>query len=272
MSWHVDEPTWRRYADGRLDPVAEAAVEQHVTSCPQCRGAARALVRDVESLWRAVHAEITRPRRPWPYRILARLGVPETDLVVVGAARDLLLSWSVAVGAAVLCAVVTAMAPVHLPGGPPALFLVLAPLVPMLAVVATYDATDPFREVTGTTPFSKLRLALLRTVAALTAAVPLTVAVALVVPALHGYFAIWLLPGLALTVATLILLTWLTARIASAVVGAGWLVAAAAAAGTGGIGAVATAAGQAGFALAVAVLGLVLVHLTNSRHARRVAR
>ncbi|MER7281130.1 zf-HC2 domain-containing protein [Dactylosporangium sp. NPDC000244] len=269
MSWHVDERAWRAYAAGELDPVAETAFEQHVTACPDCRAGARPLVPDAGALWTAVHAEVTRPRRPWPLRLLARLGVPESDLVVVGAARDLLLSWSVAVGAAVCCAFLTGLAPVRLPGGPPALFLLLAPLIPVLAVVATYDTTDPFREVTATTPFSKLRLALLRTTAALTAAVPLTVAAALAVPALHGYFATWLLPGLALTVATLILLTWLTARVASAVVAAGWLAAASAAAGAGGIQAVTTAAGQAGSALAVAVLAVVLVHVTTNHGAAR---
>jgi hypothetical protein len=276
MSWHIDEPTWRAYAAARLDPVAEAAVEEHVTSCPSCRDGARTVVPDVEPIWHAVHAEIaaraTAPRRSWPLRLLARLGVPDTDLVVVGASRDLLLSWSVAVGAAVACALLTGLAPVPLPGGSPALFLILAPLIPALTVAAAYDATDTLREVTETAPFSKLRVALLRTAAALAAAIPLTVAVALVVPVLRGSFAAWLLPGLALTVATLILLTWLTAWIASVVVGAGWFGAASVAAGTGSIGGVTTAPGQALFALVVVVLGVVLVHLTTTQHTGGVAR
>lgn len=272
MTWHLDEETWQAYADGRLDPVAELAVEGHVTSCPRCRDVARKIVGDVEPVWRAVHTRIAVPERSRPLRLLARLGVPDTDLVVVGAFRDLLLSWSVAVGAAVVCALLTGLAPVRLPGGAPALFLLLAPLIPVLAVVATYDATDPLREVTETAPFSKLRVALLRTTAALTAAVPLTVAVALAVPALHGHFATWLLPGLALTVATLVLLTWLTAWIASAVVGVGWFVAASAAAGTGRIDGVATVPGQVSAALAVVVLGVVLVHVTSTQHTRGATR
>jgi hypothetical protein len=255
MSGHVDGATWAAYAGNGLDPMAEAAVEAHVTACRHCREGARALVPDVEPLWAAVQAEISRPRRSW----LTRLGLPETDLVVAGAARDLLLSWSVAVGAAVACAIVTGLAPVHLPGGAPALFVILAPLIPVLAVVAAYDATDPLREVTAVTPYSQLRLALLRTAAALTAAIPLTVASALVVPALHGYFAAWLLPGLALTVLTLILLTRLTAWVASAVVGAGWVVAAS----TTDIRAITSAAGQVAFALALAVLAVVLVRVSR---------
>jgi putative zinc finger protein len=272
VSWHIDEPAWQAYTAGRLDPAAEAAVEMHVTACTDCRAGARALMPDPEPLWQAIHAEITRPRLPWPLRALARLGVPEDDVVVLAGTRDLLLSWSLAVGAAVLCAIVTGLAPARLPGGPQAFFLILAPLVPVLAVVATYDATDPFREVAEATPFSKLRLALLRTSAALIAAIPLTVAVALTVPNLRGYFATWLLPGLALTVITLILLTWLTAWVACAVTSAGWITAASIATGKGAIDAVATTAGQVGFAVAVVALAAVFVRTGTVQHARGVVR
>lgn len=270
MSWHIDEPTWQAYTAGRLDPAAEAAVETHVTACPDCRAGARALMPDPAPLWSAIQAEITRPRLPAPLRALARLGVPEDDLVVLAGSRDVLLSWSVAVGAAVLCALVTGLAPTRLPGGPEAFFLILAPLVPVLAVVATYDATDPFREVTEAAPFSKLRLALLRTAAALTAAIPLTVAVALGVPNLEGYFATWLLPGLALTVATLILLIWLSALVACGVTSVGWIVAASVAAGNGTIDAVTTVAGQAAFAVAVVTLAALFVRAGTIQHARGV--
>jgi hypothetical protein len=272
MSWHIDGPAWQAYAAGRLDPAAEAAVETHVTACPECRAGARAVMPDPAPLWQAVHAEITRPRLPGPLRALARLGVRQDDLVVLAGSRDLLLSWSVAVGAAVLCAVVTGLAPTGLPGGPQALFLILAPLVPVLAVVATYDATDPFREVTEASPFSKLRLALLRTSAALTAAIPLTVAVALTVPNLTGYFATWLLPGLALTVATLILMTWLTAWVACGVTSVGWIAAASLAAAGGTIDAVATTAGQGAFAAGVIALAALFVRAGTVQHARGVLR
>lgn len=274
MSWHIQGPTWQAYAAGRLDPAAEAAVETHVTACPDCRAGARALpgVVDPGPLWQAVKADIDRPRLAAPLRMLARLGVPEDDLVVLATTRDLLRSWSIAIGAALLCAFLTALAPVQMPGGPQALFLILAPLIPALAVMATYDTTDPFREVAEASPFPKLRLALLRTVAALAAAIPLTVAVALVVPGLQSYFATWLLPGLALTVGTLILLTWLTPWVAGGVVSVGWIVAASAAAGTRTIDAVTTTAGQTAFAVALVALGALLVRADTTQHVRGVAR
>ena len=44
MSWHLEQHTWDAYAAGRLDPVAEASVEAHVTGCAQCRDAAEAVL------------------------------------------------------------------------------------------------------------------------------------------------------------------------------------------------------------------------------------
>lgn len=272
MSWHIDEPTWQAYSAGRLNAAAEVTVETHVTACPQCRAGARALLPDPEPLWQAVHAQITTPRLPGPLRALMRLGVPADDLVVLAGARDLLLSWSVAVGAAVVCAIVTGLAPNHLLGGPTAVFLILAPLVPVLAVVATYDATDPLRELTEASPFSTLRLALLRTAAALTAAIPLTVAVALVVPGVRGYFATWLLPGLALTVATLILLTWLSAWVACGVTTVGWVAATTVAAADHTIDVVTTTVGQACFAVAVVLLTALFARAVSFQPARGVLR
>ena len=264
MSWHVDPPTWQAYAAGCLDIAAEASVETHVTACPECRVVATTLVPDVDPVWRAVHAEITSPRLPQPLRALTRLGVPDDDMVVLASTRDLFLSWSVAVGAAVICACVTGLFPVRIPGGPDALFLILAPLVPVLAVAATYDATDPFREVIEALPFSKLRLILLRTTVALAAAIPLTLGVALVVPGLGADFATWLLPGLALTVAALVLLTWFTAWIAAIAVTGAWIAVASLAAQAGSIDAIATGAGQLGFAVAAVALSALLVRLATS--------
>jgi len=96
--------------------------------------------------------------------------------------------------------------------------------------------------------------------------------VALVVPGVSGYFATWLLPGLALTVATLILLTWLAAWVACAVTGVGWVVAASVAAGNGTLDAVATTAGQVGSAVALVALGALFVRAGTVQHTRGVLR
>ncbi|WP_165350457.1 zf-HC2 domain-containing protein [Xylanimonas protaetiae] len=259
--WHVDPATWQAYAAGRLDPAAEAAVETHVTGCPVCRDAARpvALAADdpltggYAPVWRAVHAEIGAPRPPAHLRWLRRLGLPDDAVVVLAAAGDLRLPWALAVGGAVLSAIVAA----HV-GRAELAFLLLAPLVPLVAVAAAFDATDPLREVAGPTPFSKLRLALLRTAATLAVAVPSTALVGAAVPALHALAWVWLLPSLCLSGAALVLLTRLSARTACGVVGAGWAAAVVAVDQAGHLDAVSGGGTQAGFALVAVLLGIVL--------------
>ena len=102
--------------------------------------------------------------------------------------------------------------------------LLVAPLVPVLAVLVAYDGTDPLRAVAATTPLSQLRIMLLRTVAAAGTAVPLTLAVTLVIPGLATFAAVWLLPALVLTVIALTLLSWCPARMTGALVAGAWLV------------------------------------------------
>lgn len=223
MSWHVDEDTWAAYAAGRLDAVAEASVETHVAGCARCRDAARAVVAPAQTaaVWDAVRTSVATPVLPWPLRLLRRLGARPDDLVVVSAADSLLVPWAAAVGSAVLAACLVGLAGLG-PTDRDAVFLLLAPLVPVLTVVLAYDALDPLREVSLATAYSKLRAALLRATAALAVAVPATLAVGLV-PGLEDLAFAWLLPSLGLTTAALVLLTRLEAPYAGAVVGLGWL-------------------------------------------------
>jgi hypothetical protein len=218
--WHVDDDLWARYAAGSLDQVADAAIEAHVAACGHCRDGARAAVpaEDLAAAWPAIAAGLS-PRERASTRWLRRVRVPDPDAVVLGASDGLHLPWIVAVAGALVCAVVSG----SLPRYQETAFLMLAPLVPVFAVVAAYDATDPLRELVTSTPYSKLRLALLRTTAALTVAVPVTMAVGLLVPGLHDLAFAWLLPGLGLTTAALVLLTWLDAWSAGLGVAMGWV-------------------------------------------------
>ncbi|GAB2473903.1 hypothetical protein GCM10007967_31410 [Xylanimonas ulmi] len=276
----MDRATWQAYAAGRLDLAAQAAVETHVIACAGCRDTARTVALGVGDpttddsmtggyarVWEAVHARISAPRPPAHLRWLRRLGVPDDAAVVLAAAGDLRLPWALAVGGAVLSAVAAA----HVARTELA-YLLLAPLVPLLAVAAAFEATDPLRELTGPTPFSKLRLALLRTTATLAIAIPATVVVGVVVPALHALAWVWLLPALCLSGAALVLLTRLPARWACGVVAAGWAVAVTAVDGAGRLGAVSSASAQAGFALAALALGAVLVRATTTLRAMGAPR
>jgi hypothetical protein len=224
MSWHLEQDTWQAYAAGRLDPVAEASIEAHVTGCRQCRDAARAVVPPAQTtaVWDAVRTSVAQPVLPAPLRPLRRLKVPEHDLVVVSAADSLLVPWVVAVGFAVLSTCLVGLAGLS-PANQDAAFLALAPLVPVLAVAMAYDALDPLREVSLATPYSQLRLALLRATAALAVAVPVTLVLGLVIPGMQDTVFAWLLPSLGLTTGLLVLLTWLEAPLAGAVVAGSWV-------------------------------------------------
>jgi hypothetical protein len=224
MSWHLEQHTWEAYAAGWLDPVAEASVETHVTGCAQCRDAARLTTTPAQTtaIWDAVRTSIAEPVLPAPLRLLRRLGMPTHDLVVVSAANSLLVPWAAAVGFALLSACLVALAGLS-PSDQDAAFLALAPLVPVLAVVLAYDVLDPLREVSLVTPYSKLRLALLRATATLAVAAPATLAVGLVVPGMQDLAFVWLLPSLGLTTGVLALLNWLAAPAAGAIVAGTWV-------------------------------------------------
>lgn len=220
-TWHLTAEHWRAYAAGRLGPDGEAAVETHVTACTTCRDAARVLVPDPAPTWEAVHARIDHARPASPLRLLSRLGARDDDVVVLAAADDLRLPWSIAVGGAVTSVIVAAQA-----GALDVFaFWLLAPLVPMLAVAAAFDATDPLRELSNTTPASRLRLTLLRTLATLVVALPAVLLLGLVIPGLDEVVWRALLPSLGLTGAALVLVTWLPAWGAATATAAGWVLA-----------------------------------------------
>jgi hypothetical protein len=224
MSWHVDASVWEAYATGRLDAAAELSVESHVTGCAECRAAARSQVAPaaVDEVWTHVRQTVSAPAQTVPLRAMRRLGVPADDAVVVSAADSFMVPWAVAVGFAVVSACVVGLAGLG-PAGRDAAFLALVPLVPVLAVVASYDALDPVREVVAATPYSKLRLALLRATAALAVAVPATMTIGFVVPHMDDLALAWLAPSLGLTLAALVLLTWFEAWVTGALVASTWV-------------------------------------------------
>jgi hypothetical protein len=145
------------------------------------------------------------------------------------------------------------------------LFVALAPLVPVLAVLAAFDATESMREVSAATPYSKLRLCLIRATAALAVAVPTMVAFGLVVPVLEPLAFLWLLPALALTSAALVLLTWMPARVTGAVLGLAWVSFAIGVGGNGRLDLVTAATSQVLFAGAGMSLVALLAVRTSSR-------
>ncbi|MEW2285629.1 zf-HC2 domain-containing protein [Streptomyces sp. NPDC047841] len=109
--------------------------------------------------------------------------------------------------------------------GARALLLAIAPVVPVAGVTLSYGPhADPLHEVTAAAPGGGLRLALIRTVAVLAVSLPLLTLTGLLLPASGApAAAAWLLPGLALALASLALASFVGCRAAAGVTGGGWL-------------------------------------------------
>jgi hypothetical protein len=95
-------------------------------------------------------------------------------------------------------------------------------MLPALLVAGAYDSTDPIRELADATPYSRLRVALLRTLVAVLGAVPLVVVMGLV-PNIGISVVAWLLPALAIACVLLVLLTRVSAAISVSAVATVWV-------------------------------------------------
>ena len=256
-SWHAGPELLGRYAIGELSNSGQAAVETHLTSCSRCRADANQVVggESMQPVWEGITTEIAAPRLGWPLRLLQALGVPYPDLVVLRASASIQLSWALAMLGAILFAFLSgSMTTSH----QELFYAAVAPLLPAILVAGAYDASDPTRELVASTPFSKLRIALLRTGLAVAAALPMMILMSAVVPGLSGHRGAWLLPSLTLTVVALTLLTWWTAPVTVGAVSAGWILLVAVWAEQGSLAAADTAVAQAAFAAVALVAVLAL--------------
>ncbi|MFE6359820.1 zf-HC2 domain-containing protein [Streptomyces sp. NPDC057806] len=243
--WHAPEDLVARYADGSLPDPDAWSLEKHLEACTPCAArvsrsvratAAGAVLSDVRrtvlsDVRRTVLSDVRRtalatpetpaaPHRPLP----APPPVPLPRIRVLWAAGPAVRgAWLpaallVAVGAVVLA---------HGAGfaGARPLLLALAPVVPLAGVALSYGAhADPLHELAASTPSAGLRLVLTRTAVVLVVSLPLLTLAGLLLPSYGGPgAAAWLLPGLALTLASLALGGWLGLRTATAVTGGGWL-------------------------------------------------
>lgn len=208
-AWHVDDAVVAAYGERRLDPVQRASVEAHAARCGECRDAlgavgvtevagAGAPGFDLDRLWSRVEARVTTPEVSRVDRVLIRLGLSMPDLVVLRFAAAGSRQWTIAT---TLVLTVTALAAVLGPvESAHASFLIVAPLLPALGVAATYRLVPPGVDLLErTAPYPPARLLLWRTAYVVTAAVPVAVALGLVVLRHPGAAVSWLLPALACT-------------------------------------------------------------------------
>jgi Putative zinc-finger len=209
--WHIPAPTLQAWVDGTAAPAASASVEQHLVGCERCRTAVAATVGAAPSpeqdpVWMAIRESIETPKPGLVGSALARLGVRESEALLLSAAPSLTGAWLGGLTAVlVFAAVAAAFAPIAGLG----LFLVLAPLAPTAGVAAAYGGeADPTHELTLAAPYSKARLLLLRTAIVVATCVPLTMLAAIPLSGPWWVAVVWLLPAAAFVLVTLAAATY----------------------------------------------------------------
>ncbi|MEF9885353.1 pentapeptide repeat-containing protein [Streptomyces sp. P9-A4] len=231
-AWHVSDALALRYAEGSAAETDAWSLEKHVESCTSCAGRVSETVRAGAAgpALAAVRDELLASlgHRPAPATAAiathSPLGRRARLWYAVGPA--LRGSWVVAV----LLVVGGAFGLAHGAGvqGARGLLLAVSPVLPLAGVAVSYGRhADPLYEITAATPSGGLRLLLTRAAAVLAVCVPLLTAGGALLPSAAGVpgAAAWLLPGLALTLATLALGSFVGCRAAAATLGGGWLLA-----------------------------------------------
>ncbi|MFD9395239.1 zf-HC2 domain-containing protein [Streptomyces sp. NPDC060000] len=221
MTWHVAEEDLRAYAHGRLAPPLLWSADTHLAGCAPCRTRLAEASDPVllDAGWERLDAELDAPRPGLIERLLVRLGVADHTARLLAATPVLRRSWLLSV---LFLLVMTVLA-VRM-ADQPALFLALAPLLPLVGVALSYGPSlDPTYEMAVVAPLHGFRLLMIRTVAVLTAGLAFNGLATLALPG-YGLSALaWLLPALALTATGLALTARLGPVVAPALVGGAWV-------------------------------------------------
>ncbi len=194
---HPSERLVGRYARGEVDIPADEvwAVESHLESCAVCRARLANVVEGstsalVEAVWTGLEPRLVpqpRSRRSW-MRGFTTWFAPA------------MVPWfAMTLAVAVLAMVADRLA--RITGDQVSLVLLIAPVLPVLGVAASWSpAFDPMHELIASSPRTGLYLLLRRTFSVLVVVIP-----ALLVAGWNSSIALWLLPCLAFTTATLAL-------------------------------------------------------------------
>ncbi|MEU8080779.1 zf-HC2 domain-containing protein [Catellatospora citrea] len=217
---HAPAVLLARYATGvELPADAVWALEAHLEGCADCRSRlgeivythSPAVVSIVDNVWAAVapavHAQVPPRRRWWPalLRWAAPAALPWLAMTVLLPVTAMLLDLAAGVA------------------GPPrpSVLLVIAPVVPMLGVAASWTRyLDPVHDLVASTPRAGLGLALRRTLAALIVVMPPLALAGAVVGAAPVR---WLLPSLVFAASALALGAFVGVGRAAAAVTVGWV-------------------------------------------------
>ncbi len=272
MTWHLSDGLVDQYVTGTLAGARAASVEAHTMACDQCRAelveSARQAVPSarLSAVWAEVQAEVDAPRPTWGERLALRLGVDADEARLVATAPSLRASW---LAALVLVLGFAGLAPA-MRDGTPLLLLVVAPLVPVLAVAGAYGRlVDSSFEVAQATPYPAGRLLLLRVLAVLVVSLAITAMFTLAFS--QGWRPlVWLLPALAMVSLSLVLARWLPLALAAAGVSTTYLLVVATSI-VEGPDVTVVFEGTAGWAWAAVLVGCLAI-LASPPHRRAIRR
>lgn len=222
-TWHAPSDALVQFARSpeTIDEMTASSIEQHVVACGDCRdvvaGATDALA--LRRSWAEVADGIDQPRHTFAERFFVRLGMPSDLARVVGATPGLRIAWLATAALLAAAAIATSR-----DAGSDTAFLVLAPLVPLGAVALTFlPAEEPGGEAATATPLAGAGLVLRRSVAVLAPTFVILALAGLAQPDLTAGGALWVLPGLALSVGSLALATYVRVTSATATMAVGWV-------------------------------------------------
>ncbi|MCA1677987.1 MAG: zf-HC2 domain-containing protein [Actinobacteria bacterium] len=224
MSTHLEAELLDAYATGQIDAPHAFSVEAHVVGCAQCQAAIGELVdrSRLERVFTDVRDQLDAPRAGAIETLLRWLRVPEHLARLLAGTPSLSLSWLGAVALALSFGVLAAYAGER----GVLMFLCLAALLPVAGVAASFSpGVDRSYEIAAAAPFSSVHLLLLRTAAVLPTTIAMAGVAALALPGVGWSAAAWLLPSLALTLASLALATFVSALIAFVSISSAWLAA-----------------------------------------------
>ncbi|WP_079105242.1 hypothetical protein [Streptomyces prasinopilosus] len=222
--WHVPAEDLRAYARGELAAPTLWSADTHLTACAHCRSVLAEAADPValDAGWERLDAELDAPRPGFLESLLLRLGVADHTVRLLAATPVLRRSWLGAVVAVLLLTVAAGHSGAAT--GSPALFLALAPLLPLLGVALSYGpGLDPTYEMAVVAPMHGFRLLMIRTVAVLGAVLGLNGLATLAMPWYGAAALAWLLPALALSATGLALTARLGPVLAPSLVGGGWI-------------------------------------------------
>lgn len=221
MTWHVNTAVVERYLGGALDRAAAASVETHATGCAACRSLLPDDPTWLAASWTDVFSGAVAPTPGHAERGLRRCGVPDHLARVIVMPVVARRAWLVATGLAFIFAVSAS----RFDAGPTSQMwlLVTAPLAPVAGVALTFSRRwTSVHALELAAPFDALRLLLIRS-STVTGVALLMAAIADLTTPSGSLAAAWLVPALALVIATLALGTWFALRLAAAATSMVWL-------------------------------------------------